>query len=205
MGIYIVLFLAAAVFIYIILNIISVVSFSHVDQTVRSDAAIVLGAPPTADGEPSVMLKARVDHAVFLYNSGTVKKLIMTGGRSEHGTMPESVAAMKYAIKKGVRSEDILIDEMSHYTIDNMENAKEIMKKEELKTALIVSTPLHMKRAVMLAKFSGLDVKSSPSKEPGYKNPACKLKFLAREVFYYVGYKWYLPVFGSHTSKKNDR
>lgn len=205
MGIYIVIFLAVAVLIYIILNVISVISFSHVDQTVKSDAAIVLGAPPAADGEPSVMLKVRVDHAVYLYNSGIVKKLIMTGGKPEHGAEYESVAAMKYAMEKGVPNEDILTDKMSHYTIDNLENAKEIMIKEELETALLVSTPLHMKRAVMLARFTGLDAKSSPSKESGHKNLICKLKFLAREVFYYVGYKWYLPAFGSHTSKRNDR
>lgn len=186
---------------YVIINICSIICFSYVDETAPTDAAIVLGAAVDEAGEPSAVFKARIDHAVMLYREGTVKKIIMTGGTGKGSAVPEAMAAEIYAVKNGIHKEDILTDDMSHYTLDNLENAKRIMDENGLDTALLVSDPLHMRRAVMQAEFSGLSAGSSPTKNSAYKSIGKKIKFLARETFYYVGYKWYLQIFGSHTAK----
>ena len=179
---------------YVIINICSIICFSYVDETAPTDAAIVLGAAVDEAGEPSAVFKARIDQ-------GTVKKIIMTGGTGKGSAVPEAMAAEIYAVKNGIPKEDILTDDMSHYTLDNLENAKRIMDENGLDTALLVSDPLHMRRAVMQAEFSGLSAGSSPTKNSAYKSIGKKIKFLARETFYYVGYKWYLQIFGSHTAK----
>ena len=63
------------------------------------------------------------------------------------------------------------------------------MIDQGFETALIVSDPLHMKRAMLLAKDAGIDCSSSPTTTSRYISLKSKLKFLCREVFYYTGYK----------------
>ena len=63
------------------------------------------------------------------------------------------------------------------------------MDDNRLNTALIVSDPLHMKRAILLANEAGIACYTSPTKTTAYKGREIKLKFLLREVFTYTEYK----------------
>lgn len=55
--------------------------------------------------------------------------------------------------------------------------------------ALIVSDPLHMKRAMLYAKDFGITAYSSPTPTTLYRSRKTKASFLMREVFYYSGYR----------------
>ena len=57
------------------------------------------------------------------------------------------------------------------------------------KDALIVSDPLHMKRAMRMAADYGITAYSSPTPTTRFVSLRSKLPFLAREVFFYIGYK----------------
>ncbi len=48
-----------------------------------------------------------------------------------------------------------------------------------------------MKRAMMLAEDAGITAYSSPTPTTRYVSLRTKIPFLARETFYYIGYKWY--------------
>ena len=69
-----------------------------------------------------------------------------------------------------------------------MKFAKEIMKEHSLDTAIIVSDPLHMKRAMLMAADYGVNAHSSPTPTTMYRSWKTKASFLAREVFFYIGY-----------------
>ena len=58
-------------------------------------------------------------------------------------------------------------------------------------TAVIVSDSLHMKRSMLLAKDAGIVAYSLPTPTTMYVSWRTKIPFLAREVFLYVGYKWW--------------
>jgi uncharacterized SAM-binding protein YcdF (DUF218 family) len=62
------------------------------------------------------------------------------------------------------------------------------MDNHELETALIVSDPLHMKRAMLYAHDLGIRAYSSPTPTSLYRSWRTKLPFLMREEFYYAGY-----------------
>lgn len=79
----------------------------------------------------------------------------------------------------------------STITQENLENAKELMDCRNLKSALIVSDPLHMKRAMLLSEDVGIDSLPSPTDTTAYKTLKTKIPFVARETFFYIGYKWY--------------
>lgn len=48
-----------------------------------------------------------------------------------------------------------------------------------------------MKRAMLLAKDAGIEAYTSPTKTSAYKTWKSKIPFIARETFFYIGYKWY--------------
>lgn len=65
------------------------------------------------------------------------------------------------------------------------------MDAEGLSNAIIVSDPLHMKRSMLMAKDYEIEALSSPTPTTRYQTLKTKLPFLAREVFFYVGYQIY--------------
>ena len=177
--------------IYTTTNAVSICIFSNKDNKTKSDTAIILGAA-TYNGEVSPVYKERINHGIELYNEGYVDKLLVTGGIGEGNTISDAEAAKKYAVVCGIPENDILVEGKSVITQENLENAKTIMTENNLKTAIIVSDPLHMRRAMLLAKDAGITAYSSPTKTTKYVSLKTKIPFLAREVFFYIGYKWWI-------------
>lgn len=64
----------------------------------------------------------------------------------------------------------------SKYTTENLEQSKQIMDSLGLKSALLVSDPLQMKRTIKLAKYYEIDCKSSPTKNNDVQINLCKSK-----------------------------
>ncbi len=62
------------------------------------------------------------------------------------------------------------------------------MEEHALDTAIIVSDPLHMKRAMLMAEDYGICAYSSPTPTTMYRSAKTQIPFLAREVFFYIGY-----------------
>ena len=102
--------------------------------------------------------------------------------------MTEAAEARQFAIKNGVPEKDILIEESSHTTYENVVNAKRLADAHGLKRVLIVSDPMHMKRAVSMAKDIGLEAYPSPTPTTRYQGWRSQLESLAHETYYYVGY-----------------
>jgi len=160
---------------------------------VTGDAAIVPGAAVWGC-EVSPVFRERINHAIDLYRSGKVRKIIFTGGRSNRPELTEAAAARAYAIKNGVPGEDILIEERSHTTYQNVLNAKQVADANGLKKVLIVSDPMHMKRAVAMAEDVGLEAYSSPTPTTMYQGWKSQMGSLAFETVCYMGY-WAWKVF----------
>jgi len=164
-----------------------IVAYSTTDQTCHCDAVIVLGAG-ISGSEPSPVFRERLNHGVYLYQNGYADVLILTGGIGEGKTESEASVAKRYVISCGVPESAILTEEASVITEQNLRNAKVLMDEHSLETALIVSDPLHMKRAMLMAGDFGIDAYSSPTPTSMYRSLRTKLPFLARETFFYVGY-----------------
>lgn len=96
--------------------------------------------------------------------------------------------ARRFAGQYAVPSSDILIEERSRTTKQNLSEAQLVMDSQGLRSAIIVSDPLHMKRALMMAEGLGLDAVSSPTPSSRYRSVRTKLGFLARELYFYHHY-----------------
>ncbi|WP_082050391.1 YdcF family protein [Risungbinella massiliensis] len=167
----------------------SIWSFSKINQLHHADAAIVLGAAVWND-KPSPVLEERINHAIWLYQNGYVKKIIFTGASSVFNKkeMPESEVSRQYAIDRHVDPQDILIETKSIITEQNIRYAYEVAQKDGLKSFIIVSDPLHMKRSLAMAENLNMEAYSSPTPSSVYKTWKTKIPFFLRELFFYMGY-----------------
>jgi uncharacterized SAM-binding protein YcdF (DUF218 family) len=161
--------------------------YSNASSDGPADAAIVLGAAVWG-ARVSPVFKERINHGVDLYRNGKVKKLIFTGGQGNSDEPTESSAARDYALQLGIPAGDILIEEKSHTTYENILYAKQVAEAHGLRKVLIVSDPLHMKRAVAMASDVGLVAEPSPTPSTRYQGLKSQAGLLAHETYYYMGY-----------------
>lgn len=165
------------------LSIASIHLWGRRNEARRADAIVVLGAAQY-DGRPSPVLKARLDHAVRLYQRGVAPVVIMTGGQAPGDTVSEAVVSRRYAIRQGVPAAAILTERGGMTTLESMRAVSRLMRTRNLKTAVLVSDPFHMLRLKLLAKRVGFQGYTSPTRtSPISRNQAEERKHLVRESF----------------------
>src|ERR1044071_7880585 len=77
-------------------SLAAVVYWEHRDDAQPAGAIVVLGAAQYV-GRPSPVLRARLDHAVELFNQHVAPKLVVTGGRGTGDTTTEAAVSERYA------------------------------------------------------------------------------------------------------------
>jgi uncharacterized SAM-binding protein YcdF (DUF218 family) len=157
--------------------------FGGYTAPVKADAALVLGAAVLED-RPSPVLAERLRHAQELYRTGDVGKIVVTGGRSPEDDLSEAAASRDWLVAEGVPASDIILEDQSRTTLENFSLAKPMLKQAGIKNVLIVSDPLHMRRAMLIAKRNGIAAASSPTPTTRYRSWDTTLPFLAREVWF---------------------
>ena len=165
-----------------------IICYGKRDEKCHCDVAVVLGAA-TTDGEVSAVYRERINHGIWLLENGYVDYLILTGGVGEGNVVSDAFAAKIYAMKQGVSADVILLEEVSTITEENLQQAKLLMENYALDEAIIVSDPLHMKRAMQMAKDLGITAYSSPTTTSMYRSFKTRFPFLLREEFFYIGYQ----------------
>jgi len=179
--------IVATLILFVGIIALRIYTYRNTVANVQADAAIVLGAAMWGE-ELSPVFRERINHALDLYRSGKVRKIIFTGGQGNNNEPSESSGARRYAVERGIPEEDILIEESSHTTYENLFYAKQVADAQHLKTVLIVSDPLHMKRAMLMARDMGLEAYPSPTPTTRYQSVRSQRGLLAHETYYYIGY-----------------
>lgn len=164
--------------------------YTYGKRTTDSPAqvALVLGAA-VWDDAPSPVFQERINHAIALYQAGSVQKILFTGGLGKGKRIAESEAAKQYAIAHGIPESAILSESSSHTTFENLIYARQVAQSHQLESFLIVSDPLHMKRAIAMAKDLGMQVQSSPTPTTRYKTLSSQWGFLMNETYFYLDYR----------------
>ena len=129
-----------------------------------ADCILVLGCGVRPTGEPSLMLRDRLDMGLQLYGLGAAPKLLMSG---DHGTVDyDKVNAMKdYAMAAGVPSEDVFMDHAGFSTYESMYRARDVFCAERV---IVVSQKYHLFRAVYDARALGLDAVGVAAEDIAY-------------------------------------
>ena len=182
--------LMALLLVYVLFMAMRIYRFGNVDEREEADvdAIVVLGASAWGN-VPSPVLAERVRHGIWLYENGYADVIIFTGGYCIGCEYSEAFVAREYALRQGVDIDDIFIEELSTNTEGNMYYVSKILEEEGLESAIIVSDPIHMSRAMLVAKRHGIDAYSSPTPTTKYETFDTQLPFLMREVIFYTGYR----------------
>ena len=124
----------AAVYLYfecmligvIIANVIVV----HYEPEKDKDFLIILGCGLRKDGTPTPLLRGRIDRALSFYRqqkAETGKELIFvtSGGQGPNEVISESASMKRYLIEQGIPAEQIVEEDRSTDTFENMKFSKE--------------------------------------------------------------------------------
>lgn len=144
----------------------------------HSDVIIVLGAK-LIGSDPSTMLRLRLDEAIRLFQEGYAPTIIVSGAKGYDEDISEALSMRDYLVKHGIASQDILIEDGSYSTYQNLSNCQTIMKNYGFTSAVIVSNASHMRRALKLAQDLG--IQSSGAAAPMANNLYLTTKQYLRE------------------------
>jgi uncharacterized SAM-binding protein YcdF (DUF218 family) len=146
-----------------LISAVSVLVWSSRDEARPAQAIVVLGAAQYA-GKPSPVLRARLDHALDLWNRHLASLLILTGGTGSGDTTSEAAVGRKYAKKHGVPDSAILVENEGRTTSESMRAVAGMLEVRGLQSALLVSDPFHMLRLRILARRFGFTPYTSPTR-----------------------------------------
>lgn len=152
-------------------------------ELTEADCILVLGCGVRPTGEPSLMLRDRLEMGLSLYEAGAAPKLLMSG---DHGRVEyDEVNAMKdYAMAAGVPSSDVFMDHAGFSTYESMYRARDVFCAKKV---IIVSQQYHLYRAVYDARALGLDAWGVAAEDVAYLGQTVRdlREILARNKDYF--------------------
>lgn len=131
----------------------------------KADTVIVLGCAVWGSVQ-SPALYERTYKAFELYRDGYARKIIASGGRGHGENITEAEAIKKQLIRLGVKKGDIIKEEFSTNTRENLLFSKKIMKKEKLESCIVVTNYYHIYRASLIAKDLKMNASFARAKMP---------------------------------------
>jgi len=157
MGIGICIFIGLVSFVFIETLIIKSARPKHTEEC---DYLLILGAGLRGE-VPSIPLFERLYASLEYVNINPNVKIIVSGGRGPGESITEADAMKRFLIRHGVAKDQIIKEERSTNTLENLKYTTEILegldKKENIEVT-IVTNNFHMFRAKFLAKRQGLKV-----------------------------------------------
>ena len=142
--------------------------------TYDKDFIIILGSKVRDDGTLTPLLKSRVDKAIEFAKKQyevTKKKIVYvpSGGQGSDETIAEGDAIKNYLIKKGIKENQIIVENKSCSTIENMRFSKNKIEKVNKEAKIsFATTNYHVFRSGVIACNEGLDCEGIGSKTKWY-------------------------------------
>ena len=160
-------------FIFIGTIIISIKAAKHI-PSFNKDYIIILGCMIKKDGSLTNILKSRVDRAIEfskLQKDATGQDIIFipSGGQGSNEVIPEGEAIKNYLLQKGIKKNNIIVENKSINTLENIEYSNKIIKAHNKKANIAYSTTnYHVFRAGTIATSLGIKVEGIGSKTKPY-------------------------------------
>lgn len=151
------------VFLYYLVTFVQVWRAAEADDRRPSEAIIILGAAQF-DGRPSAVYRARLDHALALYNDDVAPTIVVTGGKQEGDRFTEADAGRNYLIRAGIPDGDILSENTSHSSFESLAASARFLLDDGIKRVVLVSDPFHSLRIKLIAEELGFDAVTSPTR-----------------------------------------
>jgi uncharacterized SAM-binding protein YcdF (DUF218 family) len=156
---------------------------STVDEEHAADAIVVLGAAEYR-GRPSPVLEARLNHALYLYLKQLAPRIITTGGAGGDPIFTEGAVGREYLTRRGVPVEAVVVESEGSTTARSIVAVAEIMRRMNMKSAIVVSDGYHIFRVKKMLEASGISVYGSPRPSSGENGIREKWLYFRQAVGY---------------------
>lgn len=122
----------------------------------------------------SMLIKERVAKAVELYNNKRIQKVIFMGGTNgvsnqNNSIIPEADKMKELAIEAGINENDIILENTSNNTFENIDNAMSLLKNEidTIKNITVITSEFHLKRcyAILKKNYPNINITLVPAKD----------------------------------------
>lgn len=123
---------------------------------VYADAIVVFGGGVGESGRSGQGYEERVNYAINLYKDGYAKNIIFSTGYKY--VFNETEVMKSLAINSGVPPEAIIQEEKATNTYQNVQFVSSILRKNQWNTALLVSSPYHMRRVLLVTQKVSPDI-----------------------------------------------
>jgi uncharacterized SAM-binding protein YcdF (DUF218 family) len=165
-------------------------SYANQDEAAPSDAIGVLGAAEY-DGRPSPVYRARLDHALDLYDRG-IAPLIITMGGNGGDQYNEGAVGREYLVGQGVPEKAIIAETESRNTSESARRIAVIARANGLQRLVIVSDGTHLFRIHAICAAEGLDVLTSPRSVVPIEGGSGDFDRIAHEILSYTAWRMHL-------------
>lgn len=141
-----------------------------------SPVCVVPGAHVYDDGSLSVVLRDRLERALYLYRAGGVKRILLSG---DHGPCAggEVLAMRRFMLERGVPRADLMLDYGGYDTYHTMVRARRLFGVRE---CIVVTQRFHLYRSIFIARKAGIDARGVPADMRMYRY---RRRYALRELF----------------------
>ncbi|MBQ6439682.1 MAG: YdcF family protein [Mogibacterium sp.] len=142
------------------------------------DYVIIHGAGLINGDKVSRLLQERLDKAIFVYRKDpSPTKLIPSGGKGSDESISEAEAMKRYLLEQGIPESDIIMEDQSTTTLENLKFSKDIIdSREERKYTALVTSNYHVYRALRYCRRVGLKCKGIGSHVAFYYWPSALIR-----------------------------
>lgn len=152
------------------------------------DYVIVLGSGLINGDQVSRLLADRLDKGIRIYqNSGTACRIIVSGGQGPDEKIPEALAMKNYLIEQGIKASDIIMEDQSRDTMENLINSRKIIKKQKgSQHTAVVTSGYHTLRAMIYSKQLKFPITGVGARTAYYYWPSALLREYAALTLRYI-------------------
>lgn len=165
---------------------VSIDMIRFASQELPHNATVIVLGCKVNDGQPSPLLKMRLDAAYTYLSENEDSACIVSGGQGDDEVISEAECMYRYLIECGIDPNRIYCEDESTTTKENLTFSKEIIVENNLNPKIVIVTNnFHEYRANKLAHSLELDTSAVPAETAWYFLPT----YYVREIFCIV-YEW---------------
>ncbi|HEY9125824.1 MAG TPA: YdcF family protein [Acidobacteriaceae bacterium] len=165
--------------------------YAYADEAAPADVICVFGAAEYA-GKPSPVLRARLDHALALYEHKIAPVMLTLGGSAPGDKYSEGEVGAAYLMANGVPQKAIIAETESRSTDEQVHRIAVIARTNGFRRLVIVSDPTHLFRIREMFAREGLRVMTSPRTQVAMVGSSSEWRQVWHEVLAYTVWRMHL-------------
>lgn len=173
-------------------NLLAMPLYGVAETPRPADVIVVLAGWRNAEGSLNEAALKRTMTGARLYRQGLAPYVLFTGGPCCSGSVSGAMANL--AVELGVPRSAILLEEESLRTRESATNSARVLRERGMRSALLVSSPLHLLRARLAFEAAGVrvfPVHGSQRDVWTLSGAADRLALFEQTIHEYVGLAFY--------------